>query len=365
MRIVAHNGSRTLGGGETGTARLLHSLQARGHDVVMLCSDVDMAAKVSAFAAIPTAVQHIGGAAMLPDAARFALRLREERADAVLLTSFKKVWLAGLGARMAGVRTVVQRIVLERDTPARGLHYRLAFRHFVDAVTLNANQMRAAFLAADPGLDPGRVHTLYDGPQTPVRLRPHGAVRAELGIPQDAHVIGAVARLVRQKRFDRMVDLLAAMPADVHCLIAGDGEERAVLEARATSLGVRARLHLPGFQTGVGDVLDALDVFVLTSEREGMANAMLEAMAFGLPVVSTRVSGAAEALDAFADGSKPGVICDHELSSLVRALHDVLDDPEGRLAMGRAAQRRVNERFSEDEFVDRYERLLSGEPVSG
>src|SRR5688572_487799 len=236
MRIVAHNGSSTLGGGETGSARLLHALQARGHSVLMLCSDAGMAAQVSAFAAIPTSVQHIGGAGMLPDAVRFALRLRKEGTDAVLLTTFKKVWLAGMGARMARVPRVVQRIVLEGDTPARGLHYRLAFRHFIDAVALNADEMRSAFLAADPGLDPSRIHTLYDGPHVPVRVRSAGAMRAELGIPRDALVIGAVARLVRQKRFDRLVEVLVHMPNKVHCVIAGDGDQRGALAAQARSL---------------------------------------------------------------------------------------------------------------------------------
>src|SRR5688500_1625280 len=200
MFILAHNASGILGGGEIGTALLLAGLQRRGHRVLMLLRDGEMAARVAEYG-IPTGVQRVGGDAMLPDALRLAARIRRERPDAVILTTFKKVFLSGLGARLAGAPFVVQRIVLQGDTPARGARYRVALRRFVDAVVLNADAMRPAFLAGDPQLDPAKVITLLDGVRAPVRSAEPGAVRRELGIPEDAFVIGCVARLARQKRF--------------------------------------------------------------------------------------------------------------------------------------------------------------------
>src|SRR6185436_7512571 len=94
----------------------------------------------------------------------------------------------------------------------------------------------------------------------------------------------------------------------VRCLIAGDGPEREPLERLANELGIGARVTWLGHREVVGDVLDALDVFVVTSRVEGMSNAMLEALAAGVPVVSTRVSGAAEALAARAGRRAPGVL---------------------------------------------------------
>lgn len=365
MYVVAHNGSRVLGGGETGTALMLKGLQGRGHRVLMLCRDAGMARRVAEFAQIPTDVQRIGGDAALLDALRFAARLRRERPDAVILTTFKKVFLAGLGARLSGAPRIVQRIVLEGDTPARGARYRLAFRRFVDAVTLNAAAMRASFLAGDPSLDPAKVLTVYDGVRVPRASAEPGALRRELGIPSDAVVIGAVARLARQKRFDRLVRALAVLPSHVHALIVGEGGKREELEALASDLGVGNRLHLPGFRRDVGDVLGALDLFVVCSDREGMANAMLEAMAVGLPILSTPVSGAAEALEAFADGGAPGEIVPFGDDALADALRRLVGDPARLKAMGEAGARRVRERFSEDAFLDRWEAVLRGEEVRG
>ena len=101
MFILAHNSSKAFGGGEIGTVLLLAGLQRRGHRVLMLFRDPEKADRAASYG-IPTGVQRVGGDAMLPDAARLAARLRAERPDAVILTTFKKVFLSGLGARMAG-----------------------------------------------------------------------------------------------------------------------------------------------------------------------------------------------------------------------------------------------------------------------
>ncbi|HEU0077147.1 MAG TPA: glycosyltransferase [Longimicrobiaceae bacterium] len=357
MYVLAHNGSSILGGGELGTTHLLAGLQERGHRVKMLCRDAAMAERIGGYG-IPTGVAHVGGDAMLPDALRFAAALRRERPDALVLTTFKKVFLAGMGARLAGVPRVVQRIVLSTDVP-RGARYRLALRRFVDVIALNAGVMRPAFLAADPELDPTRVRVVYDGVRVPPRSGEPGGVRRALGLPAGARTVGAVARLAKQKRFERLLGAVALLPADVHCVLAGEGDERAALEALAAELGIAGRVHFLGFRADVGDVLDALDVHVVCSDREGMANAMLEAMSAGVPVVSTPVSGAEEALEPLPGGRRPGLVVAPRPAEIAAALVRMLDDPARLAEMSAAARERVEERFSFEGFLDRWERLLA------
>jgi glycosyltransferase involved in cell wall biosynthesis len=355
LHVVAHNGSSILGGGETGTALLLAGLQRRGHRVRMLCRDRAIASRVAEYG-IPTGVQRIGGDMALHDAVRLGLALRRLRPDALILTSFKKVFLAGLGARLGSVPFVAQRVVLSTDTGARGARYRYALRSFVDVVTLNAEAMRPAFLAGTPRLDARRVLTVYDGVERPSRSREPGALRSELGIPPGARVVGSVTRLAPQKRLDRLLHALAALPPDVHCVLAGEGPLEAELLALARGLGVDRRTHFLGFRRDVGDVLDALDVFVVCSDREGMANAMLEAMAAGVAVVSTPVSGAAEA---FGDAREPaGLVIDEAATGLAPALERLLGDPALRDRIGMAARARIDTEFGAEAFVDRWERLL-------
>ena len=357
MYVIAHNGAPEFGGAEIVTIALLDALRGRGHRVLLCCNN-PLVAERAAASGVPAKLLPLGGDAALPHALRFARFLRGEAPDAVLLGTFRKLWLGGLGARLARVPWVATSVMLSTDTP-RNVKYRVALRRFVDVVVLNAESMRAGFLAGDPGLDPRRILTIHTGVQTPERRSPRGTVRRTLNLPPGAQVVGAVTRLASQKRLDRLLHALATLPEHVHCVLAGDGEQRPLLEGLAEKLGVRARLHLLGWRTDIGDVLDALDVFVISSDREGMSGAMLEAMAAGVPIVSTRVSGAEEALATFPDGTAPGVIVGFDAAELADALRRLLSRQELRRAMAEAGVRRVRDHFSVERMIDRWERVLA------
>lgn len=382
LRLDVHNGAPVWGGAEIATARLVAGLARRGHDVVLHCNDPEVERRAAGLGA-PTRRTHLGGDIALHHALRFAAILRRRRPDALLLGTFRKLWLGALAGRLAGVPRVVARIGLETDVP-RNAKYRFVFRRWVDAVAFNADVMRHRFAAVLPDY-PGALVTIYTGvPARPgaVQAGAGAALRRSLGIPADAPLVGSVGRLAPQKRYERLVDALDSLPG-VHALILGEGPERTALEARARQRGVADRLHVPGRRDDVAPTLAALDVFVLCSDREGMSNAMLEAMAAGVPVVSTDVSGAREALSGggglaphresarglpelgdvgdVGEGALPGIILGSpaELAGTLRAL---LADPERRASMARAGRRVVGERFGEERMLEAWERLLGGEP---
>jgi len=221
----------------------------------------------------------------------------------------------------------------------------------------NADGMCRAFLDAMPD-DPGEAVTVYTG-ITLSTAEGGAALRRELGIPLDAPLVGSVGRLVEQKRYDRLIRALPSLPG-VHALLVGEGAERETLEALAQEHGVAERLHLTGHRKDVGVALDAMNVFVLCSDREGMSNAMLEALAAGVPVVSTDVSGAREALTPWHDGSCPGRVVGFTEAELAGALRDLLGAPDQRAYMGEAARRIARERFGEERMLDEWERVLRG-----
>ncbi|HEX6750539.1 MAG TPA: glycosyltransferase [Longimicrobium sp.] len=360
MHVVAHNGARIWGGAERATALLLAGLQRRGHRVLLLCNEAEVARRAAALG-VPTEILALGGDAMIPHALRLARRLRRLRPDAFIIGTYKKLFLAALGARLARVPRIVARVGLETDTP-RSAKYRLALPRWVDAVVVNARRQRSAF-ADLPGFDVDRVVVIHNGVEPPVSRAPRGSVRAALGIPNDAHVVGAMARLARQKRLDRLLRAVSKLPG-VHCVLAGDGEERGAIESLAAQLGIADRVHLLGHRDDTAEVLDALDVFVVSSDREGLSNAMLEALACGVPVVSTRVSGADDALEPLADGTAPGEIAGFSEDEIAAALRRLLADPELRRTMGDAGRRRAMERFSMDVMLERWEAVLAGRTVA-
>lgn len=359
LRLVVHNGARVWGGAEIAVARLVAGLAGRGHGVVLYCNDRGVARRAAALGA-PARVLPLGGDVALHHALRFATELRRRRPDALLLGTFRKVWLGALAGRLASVPRVAARIGLETDVP-RNAKYRFVFCHWIDAVAFNAEALRQGFLERLPSFPPDRAVTIHQGVERP-ELSGGSSLRAETGIPGAARVVGSLGRLVRQKRYDRLVRALAELPADVHLLIAGEGEERAALEALARQLGLAARLHLIGHREDVGPVLDVLDAFVLPSEREGLSNAMLEAMAGGVPVVSTAVGGAREALAPLEEGAAPGIVLG-EPEDLAPTLGRLLGDPERRRRMAEAGRAVARVRFAPERMLDAWEALLAGRPV--
>ncbi len=271
-----------------------------------------------------------------------------------MLTTFRKLWLGGLAGRLAGVR-VVARVGLETDTP-RNAKYRFVLRRWIDAVVLNAEAMCAAFRSRLPPDGPA-VEVIRTG-LAPLPGGDGAALRAECGIPGDAPVVGAVARLAGQKRLDRLLQAARALPASTHVVVAGDGPERPALEALVRELGLEGRVHLLGHRDDVASVLAALDVFVVASDREGSSNAMLEALWAGVPVVSTAVSGAREALEPLADGRVPGRVVGFGVEEVGRALRELLTDTAAHERASAAARVRARQRFEEERMLDAWERVL-------
>ncbi|MEX2284790.1 MAG: glycosyltransferase [Gemmatimonadota bacterium] len=361
LNLVAHNGANLVGGAELALIQLLRGLTDRGHRISLTCNH-DIVADEAVRRGIPSIVMPLRGDAVLADAFRFAEFLKREAPDAFLMGTFKKIWLGGMASARARVPRTVARVGLASDTPRRW-KYRHAVRHWIDTVVLNADSMRAAFLARVPGYDPSRVVTIHTGVVQPARRQASGAVRAELGIPANARVIGAIARLSRQKRLERLIHATNTL-AGVHCVIAGEGTERPRVEATCAELGLEERVHLLGHRTDLGDVLDAMDLFVVCSDQEGMANAMLEALAAGVPVVSTPVSGAVEALRPLADGRLPGrVLSSFDPGELSSTLGELLSKPSLMRLMAEAAEQAARDYFDFDRMVVEYETVLAGGSV--
>lgn len=353
--VIAHNGAAIFGGAERALLRLLQGLQARGHDITLCCNH-DIVLDAARDRGLNAIRLPLHGDVMLTDALRFARFLRARRPDAVIFGTFKKIWLGGLALALAPVPHAIARVGLASDTP-RSAKYRLVLRRWIDTIVLNAEAMRADFVRGMPELD-ARIVVIHNGVARPDTSDAGRMVRAAHAIPDDSVVVGAVARLATQKRLERLVEAVVLLPAHVHCVIVGEGSERTTIEAAIAQHGVEGRVHLAGHQENTGPYLAALDVFVVCSDQEGMSNAMLEALAAGVPVVSTPVSGATEALEQLADGGRPGIVTSgFAAADIAGALRPLVLDPALRMDMAAAATRAAG-RFSLDHMIDAWDRLL-------
>lgn len=179
------------------------------------------------------------------------------------------------------------------------------------------------------------------------------AARAELGIPHRSVVYGTVGSLTPVKRTDLLLTAFARSRSsrrERRLLLVGDGPDRSALETLGRSLGCAADITFTGARSDVPGLLPAMDVFVNTSDSEGMSNAVLEAMAMGLPILATRVGGNEELVR---DGVEGWLVRRDDVASLAAAMNEAADPRDARTRMGIAARVRA-ESFSFESTVRAY-----------
>lgn len=172
------------------------------------------------------------------------------------------------------------------------------------------------------------------------------AVRASLRLPPEACMAAVVATFKRQKGHRYLIDAAAQVIdrfPNLHLLFIGDGELRHDLQARTRSAGLSDHVHFLGWRQDIPELLAASDYFVLPSLWEGLPMALIEAMASGLPVIATNVSGSRQVV---VDGESGLLVEPGDVPALANAMIRTLAAPEAARAMGRTARQRVATEFS-------------------
>ena len=149
--------------------------------------------------------------------------------------------------------------------------------------------------------------------------------------------------------------IIADSHPNAHLAIAGDGSERAEVEKRIESLGLRENVTLLGVRSDIRELMCCSDVFLLFSNVEGMPLTVIEAMACGLPVVATPVGGTPELLRAGQDGIMTEGLGEREYA---QAVIELIENDSLRLKLAAAGRKRVEESFSAEAVVPIYEKIL-------
>jgi glycosyltransferase involved in cell wall biosynthesis len=185
------------------------------------------------------------------------------------------------------------------------------------------------------------------------------ALRAEHGVGPDEILVVSVGRICEQKNFGDLVRAAARLPEDspLRLLIAGDGPDRAELEALLAAERTGERVRLLGNVSDVHALLDAADLFAMPSLWEGLPLALLEAMAAGLPVVGNRIAGIT---DVTVEGETSLLADPGDVDSFAEALARLGGDADQRTRLGAAGRRLVIEHYDLERVIDRLEFLYRG-----
>ena len=261
---------------------------------------------------------------------KFAWHLRRSRPDVVISTANNTALITAIALRLAGLWRC--RLVLKTTNPiATSRHrgfvrqfrlwtYRTIFRWTSAVWTLSADEseeMRKEF---------PEFASLFVDVANPYVTPDMLAKRRTTGPRKSCKTIITVARLTAQKRLDRLITAFAQLQhPDTRLLILGEGEERDSLSALITRLGLQERVSMPGYLKDVSRSLHESDLFVLTSDYEGLPAALLEAMAANCRVLSTNCFPAARSLLGHVSGS--GIVEDTEPAALAGLMDRYLELP--------------------------------------
>ena len=225
-------------------------------------------------------------------------------------------------------------------------HWKYARADQVVAISHRIAEVMRAF-----GLSQSKLSVVHSGID-PARMDVEPLPREQLGVPEDAPLIGNVAALVGHKDH---ATLVAAMPSLLQAhprarlLIVGEGPLRGALERQIAELNLGHAVTLLGYRNDVPRLVKAFDLFVLSSSEEGLGTSILDAMAAGVPVVATRAGGIPEMVHDN-DTGLLAPIGDPE--ALAHAMTTMLGDALLRDRLTRSAHRLVMESFTCERMVD-------------
>jgi glycosyltransferase involved in cell wall biosynthesis len=254
-----------------------------------------------------------------------------------------------------------------RRTPLYYSIDRRCLPHF-DAVLCVSEDLHERCLAA--GVPPGRCRLLENGIDTRQYSRTLDAreARRQLGLPPDRPLVGAVGRLSEEKGFDvlvRAADALWRDGRDFTLAIAGEGDAGAQLQSLVAELRREDRVRLLGYCPDPATFFQAMDVFAISSLREGLPNALLEAMALECPVVATRVGG----IPRLVRNEENGLLVEaRDADELAGAIGRLLGDAKLGARLARAGRRDVEREHSFDVRMKKlarvYDALVGREAVA-
>lgn len=355
MTILQYITPSRLGGAERYFLKLVEELGARGHRVIVLTKrDTPLRAELEALSAT------------WPESARPELHFWHTRGKIDPWTLWKLVrlirsrgvqlvnthlttasWQGTLAGKITGVPVAAVVHATDRKT------------FFQNADHLIAVAGGVAEFLQEQGVPAGKIERLYCGldlrdvalatPMTPAEAK------TSLQLPADALTVGIAASLIRRKGHRFLLEALQILESRglrVHALVAGEGDQETELREQAERLGLEKRVHFLGFRRDVHEVMAAMDVFALPSEKEGLSIAVMEALAMSRPVVATQIPGMDEVVK---HGENGLLVPPGDAPALADALETLLRDPALRAHFAAQGKAFIEKHFEQSQCVSHVE----------
>lgn len=356
MRIVFINSIQMFGGGEIWLFRTMNALLKRNHAVLLICrpeTPLETRARKAGFDVCTLRLRGDFDPVVIFHLMRI---LRRFRADVVCTNMDKELRLGGLAARLAGVRAVVPR--RGSDYPLKNtLAYRWSYHYIAHGIIANSRSTKQTLLRNAPWLDPEKIQVIYNGIDSrPFQDPPESDVRQVLHIPGTRYLIGFVGQLDERKGVSTLMEAFRQVSnacAETHLLLVGEGELETSL--REQSMPFQDQVTFAGFRENIADIMKTIDVLVLPSLWEGFGIVLIEAMAAGTPVITTRISNMPEIVT---DGYNGILVPVNDPVQLKKAILRLRNAPLLRTRLAQNGLETVKQRFTIDRMTDQIERYF-------
>ena len=283
--------------------------------------------------------------------------LKHHPCDVINTHSSTDSWLAALATRfMRHAPPLVRTRHISAAIPDNAAS-RWLYQSATTLIATTGERLRQQLIKHN-GFDPTRITSVPTGIDTDRFVPGNRTIaRGQLNLPLNAPIIGIVATLRSWKGHVYLLEAFAKLAdPDALLLIVGDGPQRQNLAQAITRLNLTGRVLMPGNQRDVTTWLHAMDVFVLPSfANEGVPQALMQAMACGLPVVSTPIGSITEAVE---NGVSGKIVPARDKEQLHQAIQALLLDPALRATLGEAARKKAVEKFGVDAMLDKMETIF-------
>jgi glycosyltransferase involved in cell wall biosynthesis len=365
MRVLQIINDLRTGGAETLCGQLSVRLRGHGVDTSVYVLDDKPSPISSALrtASIPLVASRADTALRSPrHIAALTAHLRVERYDIVHVHLYPAQLWTALALRRLPARLRPRLVTTEHNTV--NARRALPFFRPIDAwmygrcdAIVAISDATAQLLAAWTPSIAHRIHTIPNGIDRDRFANAPTLIRPQLGlaeVPADAPLLLCVGRLERQKNQETLLRALPHLPANTHLALVGVGEDEPELRSLTASLNIGPRVHFLGRREDVPELMKVSTLYLQPSLWEGFGLAVAEAMAAGLPVVVSNVSGVREVV-----GDAGLCVDPRDVSALARAIGSLLADPQLAARLVEKGKLR-SYRFTLDRFVAAYVELYEG-----
>lgn len=358
MNILVAESSTAVGGQEL--AVLLHAggLVRRGHHLRLILEPESAIHRMALEKGLEVVPVQMGRSSYPQAIVAFRRLLIAEQADILHVNSSRDNWIGALACRLLSPRPKLVR-TRHISTPLnRNLATRLLYRRLIDQVIVTGGERTRQALIERDGLPADRVAAFpigldleYFRPAAPTR-----DLRLELGLPSGQLLVGMISYLRSYKGHEYFVEAAAQVARrrpEATFLIVGEGPEESKIRAQIDSLGLEKRVRMLGFREDLLDVFRSLTLFVIPSvEGDTIPQALMQALAMGLPVVSTTVGSIP---DVIRNGETGLVVPPRNATALAEQVDRLLGDAGLRRRIGAQGRALVERCYSLDQMLDQLE----------